>query len=144
DPGWLVTLSASTNLADGQLVSVNIRARSDVTLAYVEIRECRTGVTYLTDADIDPRSGKCPYRAVSSSSDEVVSRYSVGGLNVLAHRPEGATIPFRVGIGVADWGDPAIPVMTCDPTHPCNLVVQVKLSNSTGYAVKPLTFAEAD
>jgi len=146
DPGWAVTAgSSTTNLVDGQVVTVNVKSRTDVAVNQVEIRECRFGVTYSTPADVLPDAGNCPSRPVSTSADYFVTRSASGGLAFLARTADGANIPFLVGEGVVDWSNASgNSSLTCDPTHPCALVVEISAGTETAFQTLKLDFADAD
>ena len=120
DPGWNVTpASAMTNLVDGQRVSVNVKANSDVVISNIQIQECRLGATYVTQADMFAAAGNCPPTAVSSSSSGIVVRSSANGIIQLVQTPDGATITYRVGTGVVQWqAGSGATSLACDETHP--------------------------
>jgi hypothetical protein len=142
DPGWSVTAtSPTTGLPDGRAVTVNVKANPDVAIFDVEIRECRSGVTFEERADVLPSAGKCPDKPVSSTADQVVLRG--GALGDAVHTDAGATLSFKVGVGTVPLDDTAHgpSSLTCDQDNPCRLVVQLHLSESRFvYSTIPLTF----
>jgi sortase A len=147
DPGWVVAAtSPTTNLADAQRVTVNVKARADTPIYGVQVRQCRLGETYAQRSDFLPTGGKCPNGPVSTSADTVVARGLSNGILQTVQTPEGATLTFRVGVGVAEWqatdGPPSR--LTCDPTHDCALVVQVERPSGFTYVVIPIAFLDAD
>ena len=146
DPGWNVTpASAMTNLVDGQRVSVNVKANSDVVISNIQIQECRLGATYVTQADMFAAAGNCPPTAVSSSSSGIVVRSSANGIIQLVQTPDGATITYRVGTGVVQWqAGSGATSLACDETHPCALVVQLRVNGNYVYSTLPLSFASGD
>ena len=146
-PGWSVTaLTPTTNLADGQRVTINIKSNQDIFLTELEIRECRTGVTFTDQADSNPNSGKCPTQALSTSADLAVNRNtSANGLVQLTQSDEGATVSYAVGQGVVNWsttGGPA--TITCDSANPCTFVVRLRVNGVYTFFTTPLTFVDAD
>jgi sortase A len=144
-PGYTVTaLSPTTNLVDGQVLSINVKSVATKSVDRVEIRECRPDVTYSAPADMLPNTGKCPLQPLSSNADDSIVRFSAAGFDVLARSAAGGTIQFRVGSGVVPLNDPTFPTLTCDPTHACWLVVQLVVSGVTTYWTTPLTFVDDD
>ena len=147
DPGWVAAAtSPTTNLIDAQRVTVNVKARADTPIFGVQLRQCRLGETYAQRSDYVPAGGKCPNGPVSTSADSVVARGLSNGILQTVQSPEGATLTFRVGAGVAEWqasaGAPSR--LTCDETHDCALVVQIERPSGFTYVVIPLSFAASD
>ena len=134
----------TTNLADGQRVTINLKSNADVAINQVQIRECRFGVAYTSDAQTLPGGGNCPSHALSTAGSEnnFVSKSASNGLTALARTPQGATVSFRVGSGVVDWGDAAGTTLTCDASHPCALVVELSIGAATVFQVLKLAFTD--
>jgi len=147
-PGWSVTATSSTTgLADGQRVSVNVRSNQDVSIFRVEVRQCRLDAAYSDVGAMLTSAGNCPGTPLSSSSDQVVLRSISNRITEAAQSTSGATLTLKVGIGIATWKPgPDVPEtsLTCDPTHDCALVTEVRLASGTFYSVTPLSFADAD
>ena len=144
-PGWSVTTTAPlTNLVDGQRVTLHVRANADVAINELSIRECRSGVTYTTPNDVLSDTKKCPPRAVSTSSDYLVTRSASLGFAQLASSAQGTTVQFVVGSGVVEWHDAANTSLTCDPTHACTLVVELNVGSDTVFTTFPLTFTDSN
>jgi len=135
-----VTVSATTQVTDGQSVVVTVRSTQEVPVYRAEGRLCRAGVVYegatsnRPSPDFESDGPNCPGPAhpVSTSSDS-----SVVDTNTYANAAsaDGETFLFRLGSGVVTWtdvlaGQPAS--LTCDETHPCALVVELLLSPSVG------------
>jgi sortase A len=146
DPGWTVTAATSTsNLVDGQPVTINVKSRSDVAVGYVEVHECRLNATYTQQSDVLLPAGNCPGVGLSSSADQGLSRTSSSGLRALTTSDAGFNLSFRVGVGTVDWTTPSGPVaLTCGPTDPCGLVVLLIVNGNVQYRVFKLTFVDAD
>jgi LPXTG-site transpeptidase (sortase) family protein len=143
-PGWTVTVTPSTNLTDGQRITVNVRSNSDVAVNSVDIRECRLGVTYDSEDDMNPDSKHCPPRPVSSSADYIVSRSASLGLTALARTSAGATIPYFVGAGAVAWNDDAGTTLTCDQSNPCALVMKFGIGADTVFKSVKLEFTDGN
>lgn len=128
---WSVTAAPTSNLTDGQTVTVTVRSTVDFPLYSAELHLCRAGVAYSTssgarpDADFARGGANCPLTPVSSSADpEVVDTRLLGAVT----QPAGEVIRYRVGTGTTNWSDTASNeprTLTCDPTHPCALVVEL-------------------
>jgi sortase A len=146
DPGWVVTAtSPTTNLVDGQAVTINVKARTDVTIVKIEVRECRLDATFASHLDVIGSSGKCPDNPVSSSSSGLVSRGSGSNIATAVQTDTGATLRYKVGVGTTTYtADPASSTLTCDPDHSCALVVELTVSTTTQYWTTPLTFVAND
>ncbi len=147
DPGWQVTpTSPNTGLLDGQRVTINVKSRTDVSVGLIEVRQCRAGVTYATDADMNPTNGNCPAGPISSSQLEpVLRRTGSDGLTKLARTNDGATFTYRVGAGVTAWDTPAgSKTIACGPSDACLLVVKLLIGSATRFWTQPLTFLDAD
>jgi sortase A len=136
--------SPTTNLVDGQRVTINVKADADVALTQLQMKQCRLGATYEVRDDIQPFSGKCPSAGVSSSADAVQVR-DQEGFFTLAKTSAGLTISFKVGVGATSW-----PVtggnaeLRCDPANPCALVLRLQVGSAYHYSVTPLSFVDAD
>ncbi len=147
DPGWQVTpTSPNTGLVDGQRVTINVRSRMDVSVGLIEVRQCRAGVSFQVEADMNPTNGNCPAGPISSSQTEhVLRRSGSDGLTKLARTNEGATFTYRVGAGVTAWDTPSgSKTLTCGPADSCLLVVKLLIGAETRFWTQPLTFLDAD
>jgi len=145
DTGLAVEVTPTGNLVDGQLVTTNISASQDVTVLSVQIRQCRLGATYATEVDLRPEAGNCPSLPLSTNSYIVVSRSASDGIIQRARAEGGFNLGFKIGVGAASWSELTGNFsLTCDPDHPCAMVVQVRLTTGFVYKVVPLDFAFAD
>src|SRR5262249_37722045 len=133
----------TTNLVDAQRVSVNIKADPTVQIISIEVRQCRLEATYTTRDDVLPSAGNCPAAGVSSSADQLITRTASNGVGTVARLPAGVTLNFKVGVGVVQWdtnpGQPSA-TLTCDPDHPCALVVQIATSAGRDFWTTKLEF----
>jgi sortase A len=143
---YTITATPTTNVVDGQRVSVNVKAASGFQIFGVELRECRLDATYTVRADMLPPAGKCPLGTVSSSADQVVIRGSSNGITTVTQTPDGATIPIKVGVGTVEWAlnDGSKASLTCDPDHPCALVAQIATSTGLEFWTTELHFGTDD
>jgi sortase A len=148
DPGWSVTAVSSTSgVVDGKRVTLNVRSNAENPITRVEVRQCRLGPAYATASDLAPTAGNCPGTTISTSSDLVVVRTNSSKITEASQTPSGATVNFKIGVGVASWvPGPGVPEtsLTCDPTHDCALVVQVRVGLTPFHVVFPLQFVDAD
>ncbi len=149
----VVTASPTSNLTDGQKVSINVKTTADYPVYLATARMCRAGVDYQpssgSDPDVDASADgpNCPLAGLSSSADPGTVD---GNTYQFAPTPEGETFTLRVGVGVVEWNyvnDPQS--LTCDQAHPCALVVEIRSGPTdapptwTPY-VFDLTFVDAD
>ena len=117
-------------LLDGGTVKVNVKSNDGYYVYQGFVEVCRTGVTYQPssgiqyDADARPNGPNCPLAPVSSSADPGVSDTNM--INSAASA-DGDTIPIRVGVGSVNWTDNTgvARSLTCDSTHPCELVAEI-------------------
>jgi hypothetical protein len=153
-----VTVQPTTNITDGQQVTITVRNTGDARLFQAEAHLCRGGVTYQPSDDARPNADfesdgpNCPGYAhpVSTSSDTSIIDSS--GVADNAASPNGESFLFSVGSGVVNWTDPtATPrSLTCDETHSCDLVVEVQYrppQDQTGHwrpVVFPIGYGTAD
>lgn len=139
--------SPTTDLVDGQIVSVNIKTPPDQAIYGVEVRQCRADATYTVREDMLAAAGKCPDKPISSSADQVITRTPSGGVIPAARSESGLTMRFRVGVGTVQWlptvGQPPV-TLTCLPGEPCALVVQVRVLSGYEFTVYPITFIDSD
>jgi hypothetical protein len=134
---WSVTAGPTTRVTDGQSISINVTAPLENPVAAVKAQVCRSGVTYLPSFDSDPDPDfaiggvNCPSIPISTSADLTVADV---GVAANATKPEGQTFSLFVGVGTVQWQDNlgADQSLTCDPTHPCSLVVEVRGIDGAG------------
>ena len=156
DP-WTVTATPTTNLVAGQRVTINVKAAAGTTVYQASARVCRPGVAYQSSTasrpadDVRQGGANCPSVPISSGAD--IESHGIN-LPVTASSPAGGTFTNKVGLGPVSWvdlNDPLQPTysLTCDPTHPCALVVEV-YAGPTGLAptwipsVTQLSYENAD
>jgi hypothetical protein len=154
-----VTVTPTTNLVDGQVVTVTIRSTPDVVVNRADARLCRAGVNYQESSSdfppIDAAVGgaNCPIAPISTSADVFVSDSST---SVYASSPDGESFLFKVGAGVVEWLDqssaPPFPTrsLTCDGAHACVLLVELQYQPSPGAPARwkpypiPIGYGNAD
>ncbi|HZN15007.1 MAG TPA: hypothetical protein VFB78_12095 [Acidimicrobiales bacterium] len=129
-----VSVSTTSGISDGQAVIVTINTNETVPVFAAEAALCRGGVTYQSTVGTPPDdfgkgSANCPLTPISSSSDAFVS----DNLTLQnSQRPEGESFVFRLGSGSTTWtyqttdGQSHDTDLTCDQTHACSLVVELK------------------
>src|SRR5262249_46952341 len=100
-----------------------------------------------TKADFTPTGGNCPTAPVSSSAETAVVRGFSSHIVEAAQSATGATLTYKVGVGVVTWttGLTTTATLTCDPTNPCVLVAELTLTGGNlVYWTTPLTFADSN
>jgi hypothetical protein len=126
-PPYTIEVTPTTGLVDGQAVDVVVHPAAGARVLSSIVYICREDATYTTPDDLVPMlAGKCPDRPVSSSAS--------GPWPIRAY-PDGSAEVSRIhiGTGTVTWGPTADPNrfgLTCDPTHPCRLVLQVQIGGT--------------
>ncbi len=132
-----VAVSGTTNLHDGQVVTVTVTADPGSAFYGLDARLCAgsPAITTFYDYTPDP-AGNCILHPLSSNSDAylevpVASPYKTG------------TLTFRVGVGTDHFTTENLDkvAITCGPAHPCQLVVRLQYPNGFGFRSFPVTFA---
>jgi sortase (surface protein transpeptidase) len=147
DPGYaVVATTPTTDLTDGQPVTINVKAQSGTLIFGVTIRQCRADTTYTSPADLSLAAGKCASQGVSTSGNSSVGRSD--HIIEATQTTTGASLSFRVGVGTARTNPPVAtsPTISCNPapTPQCVLVVQVNLANSVhAFPTIPLGISDA-
>jgi hypothetical protein len=155
-PAYTATASPTTNLFDGQAVTINVHSTLNNVVYEGRAAVCRAGVTYqnsdgqLYAPDSRPDGPNCPLAPISTSADPaVVDNDMTAG----AATPEGESMILHVGVGVATWTDltGTDRSLTCDPTHACDLLVEIYGGPADGSAppvwvpfVTQLTYQDSD
>lgn len=131
DLPYTLEVTPTASLADGDAVTVMVHAAVGQRVGISgKVSICRDGETYTTTNDILPFvGGKCPDKPVSSSAS---------GPWPIRPYPNGSTAlgTIRVGTGTVEWGPATAPTqfnLTCDPTHPCRLVVEIPMEGGQRY-----------
>lgn len=138
-PAMPVSLNVppTSGLADGATVTIPVSPNQGSQLFGVDARLCRGGVSIRFDGEFIPtQGGNCtpaPLSAVSDSRVIVEGRPPFGPLDVT----------FRVGTGsntfkVQSGGTATV---TCDRTHPCQIVMKLQYPGGFGFWSVPVTFS---
>ena len=143
DPNITVTASATSNLTDGQVVNVSVKPAAGVSVSVyaLSLKVCTDDVTVANAASED----HCAYYPYSAATD--------GNYGALYGRPDGSEAfgSIQIGVGTAthtkNVGTPSEVTYnaTCDPDHPCRLVVTGAVVTTAGVKTvfdssTPLTF----
>lgn len=130
DPSVTVTASATSNLTDGQVISVDVKPAAGVTVTTfaLSLKVCTDDVTQANASSED----HCAYFPYSAATD--------GNYGALFGRPDGSEAfgKIQIGVGTATHtkfvGTPQEVTYnaTCDPDHPCRLVVSGVILTTTG------------
>jgi hypothetical protein len=139
-----VTASPTTNLSDGDVVSINIDAQSPPNASASQIfgadaRVCKPNAVIDFSADFNPtQTGNCVLNPLSAGTDAKTT---------VATAPPNLTaaFSFKVGVGTDNYqtqgGDNGS--ITCGPANPCKLVVKLQVPGTVAFASFPLTYAGA-
>jgi|GEM_PF-1502971 len=133
---WTVSVTPSTSLLDGQLITVNVKTDVDHPMTVVQAQVCRSGVQYMPSSGSDPATdfslggANCPSIPVSTSGD---IRIADDGPATYGTTDAGYSFQMYVGVGTVNWsGSDGDQTMTCDETTPCSLVVETRGKDEAG------------
>ena len=135
-----VSVTPTSGLTDGQVVDVSATfAAGSVSEMRVHLCKPNAGISNTLDFDFD--GANCSPFKVSPAAD-------AEKFTPVAPAATSATIlgGFKVGLGTsAPWTDvfDGTNTLTCDSTHPCDLVVQFQIVGGQSWFAAPLTFAGA-
>ena len=131
-----VSVSATEGLVSGDVVSVKASPSNGSQAFGVEARLCRGDVAIAFDGQMFPtRAGLCVPKPFSAGTDSFVE--------VANQPPYGpVTVNFTVGTGSQTFTlqDGSQTTITCDATHPCQLVLKLQYPSGFGFQGVPLTF----
>ena len=131
-----VSVSATEGLVSGDVVSVKASPSNGSQAFGVEARLCRGDVAIAFDGQMFPtRAGLGVPKPFSAGTDSFVE--------VANQPPYGpVAVNFTVGTGSQTFTlqDGTQTTITCDSTHPCQLVLKLQYPNGFGFQGVPLTF----
>jgi len=131
-----VSVSTTEGLVSGDVVSVKASPSNGSQAFGVEARLCRGDVAIAFDGQMFPtRAGLCLPKPFSQGTDSLVE--------VANQPPYGpVAVDFTVGTGSQTFTlqDGTQTTITCDSTHPCQLVLKLQYPNGFGFQGVPLTF----
>lgn len=131
-----VSVSQTSGLHSGDVVSVTATPSNGSQAFGVEARLCRGDASIQFDGQMLPtRAGLCIPKPFSDGTDSFIE--------VLNKPPYGPiVVTFRVGTGSQTFGlqDGTQSTITCDATHPCQLVLKMQYPNGFGFQGFPLVF----
>jgi len=130
-----LTVAPVTNLSDGSDVTIHAEAQPGTSIYSVTGHLCLPG-EHTGDFFFGFLGPACTDKPVGQSDVEKIT--VLGG-------DSSADLTFKVGTGTTNWmNDRGYPyTITCDDTHPCDLVIRVEITNSTVYFRAPLCFGAA-
>lgn len=131
-----VSVSKTEGLVSGDVVSVKASPSNGSQAFGVEARLCRGDVAIAFDGQMFPtRAGLCIPKPFAEGTDSFVA---------VANRPPygPVAVDFTVGTGSQTFSvqDGSQTTITCDSTHPCQLVLKLQYPNGFGFQGVPLTF----
>ena len=131
-----VTVTPTDNLTDGQAISVTGTMSSP---GFFEIRAhiCKPGMDIQNSYDFGYQGYNCSKTSPGTGDHEIVQ--------TLTGSETTASLTFKAGIGTVTWNsefDGSEQTLTCDATHPCDLVTQFQVSGGgTYWFTAPLTYS---
>lgn len=131
-----IDVSATKGLRNSSTVTVRGVPQPGSSLFGIEARLCRGDVAITNDIDFRPTmAGLCAVSPLSPGTDARVSEAA-------APPYQSVDLTFRVGAGTTTFltqtNDEAI--VTCDDTHPCQLVLKLQYPGAFGFMGIPVTF----
>jgi hypothetical protein len=132
-----VSVNPTSGLTDGQVVAIHAQASPGSDLFEIRTHLCRGGAVFENTVDFAFDGPNCSPSPMSANADHET---------ILAIRPgTGGTgnSTFRVGVGTGlPWTDVlgATHTLTCGPSDPCDLVVQLQVPETTVFYAVPLCF----
>jgi hypothetical protein len=130
-----VTVSPTSGLTDGEPVSVHVTAPDGVVIYEIAAHMCLPDSAVNATINFSFVGDFCSNAPVGTSDTERVASFPDGVRS-------GDLDGFKVGVGstlwVSDLGKPHF--LTCGPGNPCDLVVQVQITNDTVFLDAPLCF----
>lgn len=131
-----VSVSTTEGLVSGDVVSVKASPSNGSQAYGVEARLCRGDTAIAFDGQMFPtRAGLCLPKPFSPGTDSLVE--------VANQPPYGpVAVNFTVGTGSQTFTlqDGSQTTITCDASHPCQLVLKLQYPNGFGFQGVPLTF----
>ena len=136
--GYVVNVKANptVGLADGQAVAVHVETVGGITMFDVQAHLCQAGAGIKNGFEFDLDGPFCSPSRASPAADAAVDQRGGGS---------SADLTFHVGIGTgAPWNetDGGTHTLTCGPGAPCDLVLQVAMSEQNFYHAIPLCFGD--
>jgi hypothetical protein len=125
-------------LRDGQRVHVVVDVDQSLELFEVRARICRAGEPVADTWTYSADASTCPQVAFSGSAEPEASAIVGGG----AHHGE---LDFQIGVGTVRWTDfdGNASSLTCGLGAPCQLVVQLQVTDDTVFWSTPLDYASS-
>ncbi len=131
-----VSVSKTSGLRSGDVVSVTATPSNGSQAFGAEARLCQGDASIEFDGQMMPtRAGLCIPKPFSDGTDSFIE--------VLNKPPYGPiVVTFRVGTGSQTFGlqDGTQSTITCDATHPCQIVLKMQYPNGFGFQGVPLAF----
>ena len=132
----VVSVDNTTNLKDGQPVTVRVTADKGSQMFGFEVRLCAGAATIRFDSDMRPtQGGKCITKPLSPKSDDDQVVRSPPPLTT-------AETNFRVGVGTDQFVTEAGRSVTiaCGPGHPCELALKIQYPGGFAFRTYPVTY----
>lgn len=131
-----VAVSSSSGLRSGDVVTATASPANGSQMYGVEARLCSGTASIQVDAQLFPtRAGLCIPKPFVDGTDSY--------LEVKNQPPYGpVVVKFKVGTGSQTFAlqDGTQSTITCDATHPCQIVLKMQYPNGFGFQGVPLTF----
>lgn len=131
-----VAVGSTTALKSGDTVSVTVSPKDGAQAYGAEARLCRGDALVQFDGDLFPtRAGLCIPKPFTEGTNEYLEVRNLPPYGPL-------TVRFKVGTGSQTFKlqDGSQSTITCDATHPCQLVLKLQYPNGFGFQGVPLTF----
>ena len=132
-----VQVSSTSNLHDGQTVSIHVTADPGSDIYGIEARLCASSAKITAETDFYPyQTGNCILQPLSADSDAHTQV-------AIAAPYQTADLTFRVGVGTDKFTTQQLKnvSITCGPGHPCQLVLLLQYPYGFGFKSYVVTYA---
>jgi hypothetical protein len=130
-----VSVNPTSGVSDGQAVAIHAEAPSGTLIYSLKAHLCRPGANIRTHFDWSFSGVRCPGVSVGAGDVEQVSEYGNGTTSAELDS-------FKVGEGQVAWASATghSASIDCGPGNPCDVVVQIEITNDTVFYSAPLCY----
>jgi hypothetical protein len=132
-----VTVTPTSGLTDGQALTINAKVPSGTELFEIRAHLCAPNAGISNTYDFSFQGSFCSKAKPGAGDNETVVALPRGSTS--------ADLGFKAGVGTMSWTDedwttPNPHTVTCGPDSPCDLVVQLQITDDTVFYTVPLCY----